>query len=295
MFRLLGVLATFVSAMYLTPTARAAAIGVAADVRVGSLITNPQAVTGPWEQLISGKVVGLDIEVRTATQGLPKSLPDTAQRVDYIWITTYVRTAGRSQRTFWSSHVPAQFGWQNNQLALDVPSDSAHGVQSVNLALTFDRNKSEWRGRFQNEWYAGPVVLKRPYAPHIGYRIIGDWLSGDSSGYACKHVALGADSALVIWSDIIDLPGNVIYPKGTTPPDSAPEWYGELDMDAELKYIGTNMLFFTGTDMSGDVVLGSVNQQGDVFSGESAHFGNGLTNGKFNPFVWRRTTPDCRT
>ncbi len=293
MSRLLGVLATFAMVMYVVSAVRAQS-RVPTDIQIGSVITNPQAVTGPWEQLNSGKVVGLDIEIRTATQGLPKTLQGTVQRVDYIWITTYTRTAGRSQRTFWSSQVPAAFSWQDDNLSLHVTDDPVHGVQPVNLALTFDRNKREWRGRFENEWYAGPVVLKRPFVPHIGFRIIGDWISGDPSGYACKHVALGADSALVIWSDIIDLPGTVIYPKGTTPPDSASEWYGELDMDAELKDIGSNMLFFTGTDMSGDVVLGSVTQQGDVFSGESAHFGNGLTNGKFNPFVWRRTTPDCR-
>jgi hypothetical protein len=274
-----------------------AAISAPASVQIGSVITNPQAVTGPWEEPVSlGKVAGFDIEIRTATQGLPTTLSGIVQRVDYIWITTYTRTEGRSARTFWSSQVPAQFSWRHNRIALHVPSDAAHGVQAVDLDLTFDPGKSEWRGRLQNQWYAGEVVLKRPFVPHTGFSIIGSWIAGDprNTGYSCKHIALGSDSALVVWSDIIDLPGMVIYPKGMKPPATAPEWYGDLDMDAEVKDIGSDMLFFTGTDLSGDVVLGSVNTEGDIFSGESAHFGNGASNGKFNPFTWHRTTPDCR-
>ncbi|MGZ3550408.1 MAG: hypothetical protein ACXWCW_10660 [Burkholderiales bacterium] len=273
-----------------------AAITVPADVKVGSVVTNPQAITGVWEEPIAlGKVVGFDIEIRTAIEGTPRTLAGTVQRVDYVWITTYMRTQGRSQRTFWSSQIPAKFTWERNHLVLNEPGNLNAG-HPVLLDVTFDAKRSEWRGRLENEWYAGDVVLRRPFVPHTGYKVIGDWIWGDSrnSGYSCKHVALGGDSALVIWSDIIDLPGIVIYANRNTPPPSTPEWYGDLDMDAELKYIGTNMLFFTGTDLSGDIVLARVSEKGDVFSGQSAHFGNGITNGTFNPFAWHRTTPDCR-
>ena len=100
-----------------------------------------------------------------------------------------------------------------------------------------------------------------------------------SGGFACHHVALGADSALVVWSDYIDLPGFIIYgANGTVPPSSTREWYGALDMDPELKSVGSNMLFFTGTDMSGDIVLRDVAAGGTTFAGSSAHFGNGLSN-----------------
>jgi hypothetical protein len=43
--------------------------------------------------------------------------------------------------------------------------------------------------------------------------------------------------------------------------------------------------------MSGDIVLGGVDAKGATFAGSSAHFGNGFTNGAFNPFTWRRSTP----
>lgn len=132
----------------------------------------------------------------------------------------------------------------------------------------------------------------------LGFPIIGDWIEGTagSGGFACHHVALGADSALVVWSDYIDLPGFIIYgANGTVPPSSTREWYGGLDMDPELKSVGSNMLFFTGTDMSGDIVLGDVAAGGTTFAGSSAHFGNGLSNGAFNPFTWRRSTADCST
>jgi hypothetical protein len=142
-------------------------------------------------------------------------------------------------------------------------SRTANSAQPVLLDLVFNPKKSEWRERIQNEWYSGNVVLRRPFVAHIGYRIIGDWIWGDprASGYSCKHIALGSDSTLVIWSDIIDLPGVVVYPIGMSRPPSTPEWYGDLDMDPETKDIGLNLLFFTGTEISGDVVIGNVNQK----------------------------------
>lgn len=147
----------------------------------------------------------------------------------------------------------------------------------------------------RNAWFSGNVVLPRPYVPHIGYPIIGDWLVGNESsgGFECHHIALGADSSLVIWSDLFSLPGFVNYGNGYAPPASTREWYGSLDMDPEMKYIGSNLLFFTGTDMGGNVVLGRVSSDGTTFAGSWAHFGNGLSNGQFNPFAWRRSTPDC--
>jgi hypothetical protein len=111
--------------------------------------------------------------------------------------------------------------------------------------------------------------------------------------YTCEHIALGADSALVIWSDVIEVPGWTVYQNRMTPPPSTSEWYGDLNVDPELKDAGTNMLFFTGTDRGGSLVLGRVNDAGDVFEGQSLHLGNGFSTGTFNPFAWRRTSADC--
>ena len=249
-----------------------AAITAPANVSLGSAITNPRAITGAWEQRIAlGQVVGFDIELHTVGE---------TQDIDYIWIATYVRNQGHSQRTFWSTQVPAQFAWQRSHLVLHEPAMS-NETPPVALDVTFNPKKSEWAGRLQNAWYAGNVRLTRPFVPHIGYRIIGDWIWGGGGGYSCKHIALGSDSALVIWTDI-NISGN-----------SAGVWYGDMDMDPEMKDIGTNMLFFTGTDLSGDVVLGKVTEDGNEFDGQSAHFGNGESNGTFNPMKWRRTRPDC--
>ncbi len=272
-------------------------MSVAPSVQVGSVVSYPQAVTGAWEQQIAGKIVGFNIEIRTATQGLPTTIAGAVQRVDYIWITTYVRRDQRSQRTFWSSQLPAQFSWEQNHLVLREPASAANDSQPVALDLRFDPAHSEWRGRLGNAWYDGKVALTRPFVPHVGFTIIGDWIWGDPRGdFTCKHISLGADSALVVWSDIISLFGNVVYPKGTVAPRTASEWYGDLDMDSEVKYVGTDMMFFTGTKMSGALVVGAVNARGDAFTGEYAHFGNGVTNGKtFNPFSWRRTTWNCST
>jgi hypothetical protein len=273
-----------------------AAISIPANVRVGSIINDPQAISGAWEQAIGlGKVVGFDVEIRTAINGAPKTLAGATQTLDFVWITTYVRSQGRSQRTFWNTETPARFSWEANRLVLSE-LESSISPQQVSLDLTFDPKDSEWRGRLQNEWYAGDVVLRRPYEPHVGYKIVGDWLSGSPRNvdYSCKHLALGADNSLVIWSDYIGLPGIVNYISGMSAPQTTSEWFGVLDMDSEMKNIGTNTLFFTGTDMSGDVVLGSVSQDGSVFSGQLAHFGNGIANGAFNPMAWQRTTPDCR-
>ncbi|MDQ2679555.1 MAG: hypothetical protein M3Y21_00810 [Candidatus Eremiobacteraeota bacterium] len=168
----------------------------------------------------------------------------------------------------------------------------------MDLDVVFDPGKDTWRGTMQNEWFSGSVTLQRPFVPHIGFPIIGDWIEGTASSgsFTCHHVALGADSALVIWSDYIDLPGFIIYgANGTLPPASTREWYGSLDMDPELKNVGSSLLFLTGTDMGGDIVLGEVAVDGATLAGSSAHFGNGVSNGAFNPFTWRRSTPDCGT
>jgi len=272
-----------------------AAISMPVDITVGSAITNARPITGAWEQRLAlGQAVGFDIEISTEAEGAPKSLTGVAQRVVYIWIKTYVRTNGRSERTFWSSGfgASAQLQWKSNRLVLHQPTADARPVE---LDLVFDPHTETWRGTLQNRWFSGSVVLSRPYVPHTGFPIIGDWMAGNSASgsFACHHVALGADSALVIWSDYVSLPGFTIYDNGTSPPSSTPEWYGDLDMDAEMKYIGSNMLFFTGSDMSGDIVLGSVAADDLTFVGSSAHFGNGPTNGAFNPLTWHRSTPDC--
>jgi len=217
-----------------------------ADVSIGSAITNPRPITGAWEQRSAlGQAVGFDVEISTDALGAPKSLAGVEQPVAHIWITTYVRTNGRSQRSFWSSGNGAEFSWQKSHLVLHQPAEG--NAKPVDLDVVFDPRKDTWRGTLQNEWFSGTVALQRPFAPHIGFPIIGDWIEGTASsgGFACLHVALGVDSALVIWSDVIDLPGFNIYgANGTVPPSSTREWYGGLDMDPELKYVGSNMLFF---------------------------------------------------
>ncbi len=264
-----------------------------ADVSIGSTITNPGPITGAWEQRSAlGQAVGFDIEMLTDALGAAKSLAGVEQHVVYIWITTYVRTNGRSQRSSWSSEYAGEFSWQKSHLVLHEPA--AGNAKPVDLDVVFDPREDAWRGTLQNEWFSGTVTLQRPFVPHLDFPIIGDWLAGTagSGGFACHHVALGVDSALVIWSDVIDLPGFRTYgANGTLPPSSTRESYGILDMDPELKYIGSNMLFFTGTDgMGGDIVLGNVAAHGTTFAGSSAHFGNGVSNGAFNPFTWRRST-----
>ncbi|MDP9016961.1 MAG: hypothetical protein M3N19_01400 [Candidatus Eremiobacteraeota bacterium] len=273
-----------------------AAISVPVGVTVGASITNPRPITGAWEQRTTlGSVVGLNIEISTDALGAPKSLQGVTQRVMKIWIKTYVRKNGRSQRTFWSNGYDAQFNWQKDHLVLHQPAGEEDG-KPVDLDVVFDSRADNWRGTLQNEWFTGKVQLGRPYVPHIGFPIIGDWIEGSarSSGFACRHVALGGDSGLVIWDDYINLPGFIIYGQnGTVPPLSTPEWYGNLDMDAEMKYVGDSLLFFTGTDMGGQIVLGNVAADRATFVGSSAHFGNGISNGAFNPLTWRRSTPDC--
>jgi hypothetical protein len=266
-----------------------------ADISIGSAITNPRPITGAWEQRSAlGQAVGFDVEISTDALGVPKSLAGVEQHVAQIWITTYVRAYGRSQRSFWSSGNAAAFSWHKGHLVLHQPA--GRDAEAVKLNVVFDPRKDTWRGTLQNEWFSGTVALQRPFVPHIGFPIIGDWIEGSASsgGFACHHVALGVDSALIIWSDEINLPGFIVYgANGTVPPSSTREWYGGLDMDPELKYVGSKMLFFTGTDNSGDIVLGEVAAHGKKFAGSSAHFGNGFSNKAFNPFTWRRSTPDC--
>jgi len=273
-----------------------AAISVPAGVTIGTAITNPWPITGAWEQRSAiGRAVGFNIEIGTEIDGAPESIAGIPQRVMQIWIVTYVRAGGRSQRTLWSNEMPAQFSWQNNHIVLHQPAAGEDGKR-VNVDLVFDPRKGAWSGTLQNEWFSGSVELQRPLVPHTGFPIIGDWLWDTSGGFTCFHVALGADSSLVIWSDRIDLPGLVGYANGMSPPPSTWEWYGELDMDPEMRDVGSNMLFFTGTDRGGTIFLGNVAADGTAFVGSFAHFGNGLSNGTFNnPFTWRRSAPDCAT
>lgn len=109
-----------------------AALATPPNVSLGSLITNVQAISGPWEQQVApGKVAGVDIEIRTV---------GNTQRVDNIWIATYVRNQGRSQRTFWSVMVPGEFSWQHNRLALREPVEPNEN-QPVTLDVTFNSKK----------------------------------------------------------------------------------------------------------------------------------------------------------
>ena len=274
-----------------------AAISVPAEMFVGSAIANPQSATGAWEQRSGlGQAVGFDVEISTEVSGAPKSLTAVSQHIVQIWITTYVRTNGRSQRTFWSTGYAGTFSWRNDHLVFHQPPIGT--AKAVSLDVVLDPQTDTWNGTLQNQWFSGSVALRRPFAPHLGYRIIGDWIAGRASGggVACTHIALGADSSLVMWNDYVSLPGFITYgPSGTAPPPTTREWYGSLNIDPEKKDVGLNMLFFTGTDRSGAVVLGRVADDGRTFTGSSANFGNGYSNGAFNPFTWRRTTPDCST
>jgi hypothetical protein len=273
-----------------------AAISIPASVAVGSAIADPRSITGAWEQESGlGKAVGFDVEISTDAEGASKSLAGITQRVVVVWITTYVRTNGRSQRTFWSTNYGEQFSWQKDHLILHHRPSAAGNANSVDLDVVFDPRKQAWLGTLQNEWFSGSVELTRPFVSRVGFPIVGDWIWGNGrNGYiACLHVGLGRDSTLVIWSDHISFPGFIYGQNGSPPPLSTREWYGSLGMDPEMKNIGSNILFFTGTAMSGDVVLGNVSADSTTFSGSAAHFGNGVSNGAFNPFAWRRSTSDC--
>jgi hypothetical protein len=92
-----------------------------AEVSFGSAITDPRRVTGAWEQPAAlGQAVGFDIELSTDALDAPKNLTGVDQQVANIWITTYVRTNGRSQRTFCSSGNAAELSWQSRHLAWNV-------------------------------------------------------------------------------------------------------------------------------------------------------------------------------
>lgn len=267
-----------------------AAITVPAGVSVGSTVNTVAAITGAWEASVGhGRVAGFDIAISTQVQGAVKTPTGKVQRVIYVWLTTYIRTQGHSLRTFWRSGMPGKFIWERNRLVLRQPED-ANSEHLVLLDLLFNPKTSRWRGRLENKWFAGRVLLKRPYVPHIGFNIIGDWVHGamGQGEYSCEHIAMGADSRLVIWSDYIDFPGFARYSNRVTPPPATSS-YGTLDMDPEMQSVGGNLMFFTGTDMGGDLVFGHVNKLNNQFIGEAVHFGNGGSNGKFNQITWHRS------
>lgn len=271
--------------------ASAASIGYAQaqSVKIGASVSHPEAITGAWEAWISPTLtVGIAIRLITNVDGAPATLRGKEQRVRFVSIITYTRDLDRSRRTWWNSDVPAEFDWQNNHLRLRQARTGNDGYD-VDLDLVFDPAKSQWKGTFKNPDYSGQVVLKRPDYISSKHSPVGTW-RWDSE---CIHVGMGIDGRLLIWNDDINLSGLVIYgANGTRPPEKTDEGYGEFAEDTRLRFGGLRWMFDLGNGLGGEFITGRLSDDGSTFSGESTHYGNGVSDGQAHLFTWERVKGD---
>jgi hypothetical protein len=270
---------------------RSADEGVDENFNVGDMIAHPERVTGAWEaRLASGSTLGLSIALIATVDGTATTLRGAKQRIRFIRIIAYLRRGEQTRRTWWHTEVPGNFDWKYHRLRLhetSVPEDTS----TLDLDMLFDPIKSQWEGTFKNAEFSGHIILSRPGATEPKAPV-GTWKSapyGEAQS-SCIHVAQGDDGRLIIWEDVTTLDGLMHYVNGLHAPAFSDEIYAELLEDPQERRIGDRWQFRLGNQLGGEDILGELNDDGETFSGEARHYGNGVEapGNPAYPFTWHR-------
>jgi hypothetical protein len=254
------------------------------NIEIGGSLTPPALVAGPWEGLVApGEVAGFSIQVMT----------NENQAVRAVRMDTYVRKDGTTTRTWWSTGAPGTFVMRTGRLQFRQ-ARSNDGPFDVALDLTYDAADSAWKGSFQNPFFTGKVVLRRPLldtsgAPTGTWRRYSDvtvWPSRRVDDYGCLNIGLGLDDALVLWSES----HNIVLGKANDGGPLLGDSYGELLDDAHTDRSGDEWSFVAGTTMGGDRITGALSADRSSFGGYREHYGNGLVDpSQPRPaFTWTR-------
>ncbi len=240
------------------------------NIEIGQNLTPPAQLAGPWEGLVApGEVAGFSLQVTT----------NANETVRLLRLDTYVRKAGKTERTWWSSGAGGVFVMRTGRLRFHQ-TPSAGGEFAVTLDLTFDSSDMAWKGSFSNPFFSGQAVLRRP-SMHNAMTPAGTWRTYSMAtiwptqrvdGYGCLNIGVGQDDALVLWAE--DHGMFLGYDDAKSPlfGDS----YGEMYDDSHAVRYVDEWSFIAGTGMAGDRITGVMSSDGSSFGGYSSdHYGNG--------------------
>ncbi len=197
----------------------------------GSVVVNPERISGSWESTQFGSIMGLHIKLTTIVNGTPTSLVGVKQFFHDAQIQVYQRagpsrTSGDGQ---WFDDNSSGVQWIGNHLTVAfIPNDVA---STVHLNLTFDSRHEIWRGHWQTGNFDRYVILIRPHpetrVPSSPF--LGTWHRNTPMNN-CLHIVQTGAGTLSGWSDDLISPGLLQYANGLKPPSETLEQYGSITL-----------------------------------------------------------------
>jgi len=199
--------------------------------RVGSIIEQPEKVSGIWETENGTGVIGIDIELMTTVKGAPATLKGVPQFFRYAQIAVFERrgAAWAFGDANWFTTDAGGARWSENHLEMHGMTNPPKGAPEIVVDLRFDPRTKSWSGRFHRGQVDRVVTLLRPHRRRVQAQspFVGTWKRGDVMNN-CVHVAQEADGQLVAWSDDLIAPGAMRYANGLKPPAETLEEYGSV-------------------------------------------------------------------
>jgi len=208
-----------------------------------------------------GEVAGFSLEVMT----------NEDQKVRELRLDTYVRKAGQTTRTYWSSGTPGEFVMRTGELHFHQ-EHTASAPFDVTLDMTYDPSDLAWKGSFRNPFFTGPVTLRRPtfrypQAPVGTWRTFSQvsiWPTRRVNDYGCLNIGVGDDNAFVLWAESY----NVFVGTATLAKPLFEDVYGELYEDSHSERYVDQWSFVAGNSNSGGRITGALSSDGVSFGGE---------------------------
>jgi hypothetical protein len=195
----------------------------------GSVIDQPERVSGSWEVKGDHAIYGLHIELTTRVDGAPITLLGVQQIFYSALIGVYERT-GPTRKVGdgnWFSDESPQIRWTDRHLVLKQAETPIS--PEVQLDLTFDPVSERWSGRFRRGNFDRSVTLLHPHPETAVARspFAGTW-SRPTPMNNCIHIVQTGSESLASWSDDLAMPGAFRYANGIRPPVETFEHYGAI-------------------------------------------------------------------
>ena len=198
---------------------------------LGRQVMHPESLSGIWETS-DGHGGAVGIHLIFATSLPPSALSWTPQSWEMLQLGVFQRKGAEIQPGeeggFSDSPRGGGVTFDGGRLQLHFASHT-DDVQSVDVELVQASNDC-WSGRFHRGTYDSPVTLCRPAIGPSGKvnLLVGTWLESTGMAPSCVHIAQQATAQFTGWSDAIQLPGKVQFPRTLPGPHLLFQTFGEL-------------------------------------------------------------------
>lgn len=198
---------------------------------LGRQVIDPESLSGIWETS-DGHGGAVGIHLIFATSLSPRALSWTPQSWEMLQLGVFQRKAAEIQLgedgVFSDSPRGGGVTFDGGRLRLHFASHS-DDVQSVDVDLVQAPNDC-WSGRFHPGTFDSHVTLCPPVTEPSGKvnPLVGTWLESTGMAPSCVHIAQQATAQFTGWSDAIQLPGSVQFPRTIPGPHLLFQSFGEL-------------------------------------------------------------------